>query len=178
MARAIPANQLPPEVIAAAYKRLGVGARRKRTFADIRQDPEHQLQSVFVAWARLEATLRRYPELDDLYAVPNFNLMGKLWGAYFNEEGRKRGQLDLVIPHARGGFHAAYLESKSENGKPSKEQLQRMAALIAAGNKVYLCFSAEGLKKAAIEYLTMEPTNVSDAVQVTRRGRNVCKTFR
>lgn len=168
MARAIPISQVDPQVIRDAEKRLGVkltgGGRKKGTLADIRNAPEHQIQSTFIAWARLDVTLRDYPELDDLYAVPNFHLppttkTNQFWAAYFNEEGRKKGQLDLVIPHARGGFHHCYLESKSIAGTMTVDQAKRAAALIKAGNRVYVCRSAEALKNAAIEYLTSGHTD-------------------
>ena len=170
LSRAELAVAIPPERL----RQLGLDKpSRRKSIQGFDRDPEHASQCEFIAWTRNAATLREFPELDDVYAVPNFNLLGKKWGKYFNNEGRKRGQLDLVIPHGRGGYYAAYLETKAERGRLSAAQVARAHALARAGNKVYVCHSGDALKRAAREYLMMAVTRVTNGVSVaaSRTGR-------
>lgn len=157
MRRAELAVAIPPERL----RELGLDKKRKKSIKEYDADPEHAAQREFFEWCRDPDTLARWPQLDDAFAVPNFNLLGRKWGKYFNDEGRKKGQLDIVIPHGHGGYFGCYLETKSERGKLSPEQRARAIALARAGNKVYVCHSADTLKKCARQYLTWLPTRIT-----------------
>lgn len=165
IARVIPRAELAALIPEKRRIELGLSkdpakrSRPGRGFAAMRQAPEHVAQSEFVAWARKPETIATYPELADMYAVPNFHLpptkkINQAWNAYFKEEGRLDGMLDLVIPHSRGGFLTAILESKAPGGKLSPTQRDRARALVRAGHFVAVCYSTGDLTDAAIEYVS------------------------
>lgn len=115
-------------------------------------------QSLF-AWAALMET--KHPELKDLFAVPNGAFKSKAMAAKFQREGLKPGVPDIILPHARGGYHSLYVEMKRKRMKgkrvelrvgtrPSEEQLDWHLRLRAAGNCVFVAY---GWQEAA-EYIT------------------------
>ena len=107
------------------------------------EDREHQEQVRLFDWAREHEA--QYPQLQLLFAVPNF--AGKLgrWtakhGARLKAEGRKAGVPDVWLPVARRGCHGLVIEMKVGTNKPTLAQqawLDRLAnegwcAVVAYG---------------------------------------------
>lgn len=113
-------------------------------------------QASVVAWARMYE--HRLPALRLLYAVPNGAIAGP--GrfpivAMMKKMGMKNGVPDLVLPVARQGHHALYIEMKRGGGVPSDvedDQEQWHAMLRDAGNKVEVCFGATRAIEALENY--------------------------
>lgn len=106
-------------------KTVGAGAR----------DEEHRGQKQFFEWVRTKCA-DDHP-LSDAYAVPNFaGRFGKLNTIRLREEGMKPGQLDIVIPHARGGWNHCYIEAKIKPRTPSPGQRRVIQRLRDANNYV------------------------------------------
>lgn len=119
-------------------------------------------QALFV-WAGAHAN--RYTELRDMYAIPNGAYKSRAMAAKFQREGLRSGVPDIVLPHARGGYHALYLEMKRRRmtgkrgellagTKPSAEQLDWHERLRAAGNMVATCYGWDEAVKQILWYLS------------------------
>lgn len=137
-----------------------------RTALQIAQAPplETQEQQSLFAWAELFSS--RIPELQDMYAVPNASRRSKRVGAQMKREGMKAGVPDIVLPHARGGYHALYIEMKRRRVAGTKVELKagtRPRAnqrgwherLQLAGNRVEVCYGWEDARGVIEQYLKM-----------------------
>lgn len=118
-------------------------------------------------WAML--SLMRYPQLNDLFAVPNGAKKSLRMAAQFKREGLKRGVPDVILPHARHGYHALYIEMKRQRvkgervelragTKPKEAQRDWHERLRAAGNCVEVCYGWEEAR-AKIEWYLAEPAS-------------------
>lgn len=136
--------------------------RSAKTLARAVRPAEHLEQSWLFQWAEIAAP--RYPELRDLYAIPNFSgRIGKVppraavrQALQLNAEGRRRGVPDMHLPHARGGFHSLYVEMKRQRATPSEtapEQRDWHARLRAAGHCVVVANGWEDAREAILAYL-------------------------
>lgn len=135
---------------------------------------ETDVQAAVVAWADLMAA--RWPELADLYAIPN---AGGYTGTFkqnmlrvlkMKREGVKSGVPDLHLPVARGGYFSLYLEMKRQvvrvgkrgasvtRTKTTSEQDDWHARLRERGHQVVVCWTAEEAQGALERYLGMQPT--------------------
>lgn len=113
---------------------------------------EHQEQAALFQWAALATG--KYPELELLYAVPNGGERDERVGARLKAEGVKAGVPDVVLPVARQGCHALYIEMKrTSGGRTSPEQLRWFARLVAHGNLVVECKGAYEAIAVIEEYL-------------------------
>jgi hypothetical protein len=68
--------------------------------------------------------------------IPNGGLRSKGEAAKFKEMGVIAGTPDLLLPVARGGFSALWIELKSEKGRLRPEQEVQIKLLQSLGNKV------------------------------------------
>jgi hypothetical protein len=113
---------------------------------------EHRIQVEVVNRAKeLEA---EYPELRMLYAVPNGARVSIGTAVGLKAEGLKSGVPDLVLPVARGGYNALYIEMKTPTGKISDNQNKWHGDLRVYGNYVTVCRSADETIDILIKYLT------------------------
>lgn len=81
---------------------------------------EHSLQ---VKLFTIVATLsHEFPELDDLFAVPNGGLRHIATATALRAEGVKPGVADVCLPYPIGGFHGAYIELKKAGGSVKPDQ--------------------------------------------------------
>jgi hypothetical protein len=121
---------------------------------------EHATQVALFQWASLNTG--KYPELEDLFAIPNGGKRDKRTAAKMRAEGVKAGMPDICLPHARGGYHAYYIELKvtypdgSRNGT-SNAQDDRIDRLRAAGNKVCVYWDWMDAAYSLIDYLEEQP---------------------
>ena len=124
---------------------------KQYTSADL---TEHQIQTCVMQWA--EGQLARHPELKLLYAIPNGGARNNITGALLKAEGVKPGVPDLCLPIARGGYHGLYIEMKRATGKPTKAQLDWLAALKAQGYATAIRHDAALTADLIIRYLDGE----------------------
>ena len=125
--------------------------KHKYTSTDL---TEHQIQACVMQWA--EGQLARHHELKLLYAIPNGGARNNITGALLKAEGVKPGVPDLCLPVARGGYHGLYIEMKRATGKPTKAQLDWLAALIAQGYATAIRHDAALTADLIIRYLDGE----------------------
>jgi hypothetical protein len=125
-----------------------------------RADHEHQEQVKVFTWALEHED--QYPELEWLFAVPNFaGRLGKRTaqhGARLKAEGRKPGVLDIWFPVKRGGHPGMVIEMKAGNNKPTVDQQRWISHLARQGWVVLVSYSAENAIRNLEEYLTLKTT--------------------
>jgi len=66
--------------------------------------------------------LKRYPELELLYHIPNGGHRYATTAKRLKAEGVKAGVPDLCLPVARGGYYGLYIEMKAGKNKPTDYQ--------------------------------------------------------
>jgi hypothetical protein len=119
-----------------------------------RGDPEHQEQVALFAWADLQ--LAKYPELYDMYAIPNwFGLGTKASGGKARAEGRKAGVPDVVLPVARYRYHGLYIEMKAPKGSATAAQLDWITRLRHRGYAARVCVGFESARETIETYLAL-----------------------
>jgi len=108
---------------------------------------EHSLQTACVNWFRLA-----YP-LGIIYAVPNGAWCGYKQGRKLVSEGLVSGVPDLVIPIARKGWHALYIEMKNgKQGRVSDNQSEMMKKLVREGNMCAVCRNFDQFRQIITDY--------------------------
>lgn len=115
---------------------------------------EHQIQTCVMEWA--DGQLALHPELRLLYAIPNGGARNAVTGALLKAEGVKPGVPDLCLPVARGKYHGLYIEMKRATGKPTKAQLEWLAALKAQGYATAIRHDAALTADLILRYLDGE----------------------
>lgn len=109
-----------------------------------------------IEWANV--SIRRYPELEMLYHVPNGGKRDAREAARFKAMGVKPGVPDLCLPVPRGGYCGLYIEMKYGKNKPTDNQIAWMKRLMAQGHKVEICYSGIEATRVIEEYLKLPKT--------------------
>jgi len=99
----------------------------------------------------------RYPDLEDLYAIPN----GQYRPGFALEPGTKAGMPDIHLPVARGGFLSFYIELKMPGEEPSDTQLKVHKRLRAQGHRVDVYWSDTTAIAALCAYLKQPRTEIA-----------------
>jgi hypothetical protein len=124
---------------------------------------EHAIQVQVIDWAKSEAMLARFPELDGLYAIPNGGGRSAREGQALKDEGVVAGTMDLCLPTPRCNpdaegprvYGACYLELKDLEGRLNAAQLARIPVLRACGNYVDVAMSFEASRALMLYYLAL-----------------------
>lgn len=119
------------------------------------RDLEHIEQVKLFEWAK--DTEEKIPALKLLFAIPNFaGRLGKKTvrhGARLKAEGRRRGVPDLMLAVSRNDYHGLFIELKSLEGSPTKEQIQWLVALQSQGYCAEVCRGFESARDLILDYL-------------------------
>lgn len=97
---------------------------------------EHEFQQAVIAECDRCALLD--PDYGLIYAIPN----GQVRPGQRIEAGLRAGMPDLCLPTPRHGCGALYIELKLGSNKPSRTQLDKIAALRAAKNHVVVVWDS------------------------------------
>jgi hypothetical protein len=132
-----------------------------------RSHEEHDTQTALVQWFRMQYP--RYAKL--LFAIPNGAHLAKK-KVYSKKEGREilicpqmkrlkdegltKGVPDMFLSIARGHYHGFYIETKSTDGRPSKDQVEQQEALICQGFKVCNVKSFDVGQSLLKEYMALD----------------------
>lgn len=114
---------------------------------------EHDEQVALIQWC--DYHMRKYPELEALYAIPNGGLRNLRVGQKLKAEGVKPGIPDLHLPVPRGPYNSFYIEMKFGDNKQTGYQKLRQKILEGHGNKVVVCYSFEEARDELINYLKL-----------------------
>ncbi|MCR9306418.1 MULTISPECIES: VRR-NUC domain-containing protein [Vibrio] len=115
------ATQKKVELDSPHKTRLAQGIKRPKEFNDTKL-AEHWLQ------VRLFYTLEtQYKEIYPLvFSIPNGGYRTPKAASMMSYEGQKKGVPDIFFPIPRGVYHGFFLEVKTEKGRPSKEQQEKI----------------------------------------------------
>lgn len=109
---------------------------------------ESHLQRQAVAWFKLQH--RNY----EILAIPNGGGRSKAEAAILKGEGVLAGTPDLLIPVMRGGYGGCWIELKTETGRLSPEQKERIAYLQREGYLVQVIRTLEDFMELVNAYLS------------------------
>lgn len=114
---------------------------------------EHDEQVAFIQWC--DYHVRKYPELEALYSIPNGGKRHKAVAAKLRAEGVKPGIPDLHLPVSRGPYHSLYIEMKYGDNKQTAKQKEKAEMLERYGNKVVVCYSCDEAMEEIVNYLKL-----------------------
>lgn len=116
-----------------------------------RNDYEHREQVALFYWSSL--MLRKYPELELLFAIPNGGQRHKVAAMKLKAEGVKSGVPDVMLPVAKKKYHGLFIEMKFGKNKTSENQNIWIENLKQQKYKVEVCYSAEEAQNVIEKYL-------------------------
>lgn len=116
---------------------------------------EHKEQVAVFNWAKMQE--KKYPQLKNMYAIPNGGLRNLKVAANLKKEGVKAGVPDISLDYPMGSFHGLKIEMKVGKNKPTEKQLDWMNRLKEAGYKVLVCYSSLEAIKEIKGYLKITP---------------------
>ncbi|NMC30736.1 MAG: VRR-NUC domain-containing protein [Pelolinea sp.] len=145
---------------------------------------EHQEQAELIRWTKEPHTLRLYPEVEWLFAVPNgaklpYTGKGKQrrsrQAVILKAEGLKPGVPDLCLPVPAGGYHGLWIEMKSfrKGAKVSKDQAEWLKQLQVYGFCCKVCVGWVEARDEIMLYLNSR----HDPETRARFGLEEIKTF-
>jgi len=102
-------------------------------------------------WKQLN--MKRLPELDMLFHVPNGGTRAVREAARFKRMGVQPGVPDYFLDVPRGAFHGLRIEMKSPTGKVSDEQKDWLYRLNKHGYCAVVCYGWEDAAKMIESYL-------------------------
>jgi hypothetical protein len=115
-------------------------------------------QAALLCWAAM--SVGKYPPLKWLYAIPNGGSRHIVEAMKMVATGTRKGILDLCLPYPiRWNYHGCYIEMKDKkrrnhkDGGCSKEQLEFMEYLSAAGYYFKVCYTWIEARDALIDYM-------------------------
>lgn len=117
---------------------------------------EAQHQANVIKWSQQPHIRAQWPELYGLHHIPNGGTRDPIEGRHLKEAGVKRGVPDLCLPVARGGYHALYIEMKSETGRATREQKEWGEFLLSQGNMWEVCHGWESAVRVLEWYLSLK----------------------
>lgn len=140
------------------------GQPKKRQAPSMRKaviPSEHSIQAAFIRWTTI--AVKEYPELANLFAVPNGGLrpfaVDRKGNRYspiarkMKAEGVKEGVPDLLLLAARGEYHGLAIEVKRPGGRLSASQAEWHMRLIQEGYLVKVCYSVDEMIAITKQYL-------------------------
>ncbi len=133
-------QKIVTKMTAKEFRDRGIEIRGAKSKKPRKQD-EHEQQSLF--FSILELNTRQYPELKFIFAVPNAARRSPQLAAMMLREGLKAGIPDIIVPIPKRGFHGAFIENKSANGKMSESQIRFRDFLISQGYAYKTTYSAD-----------------------------------
>lgn len=120
-----------------------------------RAQPEHDEQVRLFNWARDNE--EEYPELRNMFAIPNGGARHLFVAKKLKAEGVKAGVLDIFLatPRDQGmeKYNGLFIELKYGNNKPSKYQKEWITRLTRAGYQCEVCYGFEEARSVILEYL-------------------------
>lgn len=112
---------------------------------------ESEEQIIFIQWCKRNAV--KYPELDEIFAIPNGGKRHIVTASILKLEGVKMGIPDLFLPVQKRGYAGLFIEMKKLDGTLSIAQKIRIPKLRAQGYAVIVCKGAERAKDLIKSYL-------------------------
>lgn len=112
---------------------------------------ESQLQQQCVKWFR--AVHPAYAGL--MFSIPNEGRRTRANASRMKAQGIVAGVADLMLSVARGGFHALYIEMKSEKGRQTENQVRFQNDVEKQGYKYVICRGFDEFTAEITKYLDL-----------------------
>lgn len=118
---------------------------------------EHKEQVAIFEWVKLNMV--KYPQLANLFAIPNGGQREHRTGIMLKREGVRAGVPDMMLAYPSGKYgkyHGLFVELKKRNGKPSDVSPQQQDWINRFNQAGYLAIVAYGAKEAVnaiVDYL-------------------------
>ena len=116
-------------------------------------DHEFKEQSALFEWARNPAVVRVYPALRLLSCSLNGVKLSKAQAGKAKAAGMLKGEHDVRLPVARGGYAGLSIEMKAGKNKPTPEQLEYGEQIADEGWLVCYCWSWTDARDEIVSYL-------------------------
>ena len=100
-----------------------------------RHNPEAAMQIALFEWISYQKDLR-----DHVLHIPNEGKRSWVYGKQLKMMGLRKGASDIFVALPRNGYHGAWIELKTEKGKPTKEQVQFLEDMKKVGYFTYVSY--------------------------------------
>jgi len=97
------------------------------------RDREHIEAVALVSWARMSEA--RFPELRNLYHIPNGGSRHPAVAGKLKAEGVRKGVSDYHLPVPVPGYIGLWIELKAPGGRATPEQREWIAGMRALGHR-------------------------------------------
>lgn len=118
--------------------------------------PEQQSQEALFAWAKNPATLAKYPALDLLSSSLNGVRLTIMQAVFAKRGGMLKGEWDVRLPVARGGYIGLIIEMKAGKNTLTPEQKYYEMRMKAEGHYTAVCYDWLSAKAVIEGYLEMK----------------------
>tara|TARA_R110000824_G_scaffold98978_1_gene235861 strand:- start:104 stop:466 length:363 start_codon:yes stop_codon:yes gene_type:complete len=115
---------------------------------------EQQLQESFVKYIAL-----KYPKIRYCASLGGIRTSMKQ-AIKAKNGGYVAGMPDIQVMSARGGFHALFIELKTNKGRATKQQKEWIIDLVAAGYYAEVCKGIDQAMDCLDSYMKLKQTNV------------------
>ncbi len=112
---------------------------------------EHQEQAALFEWVALQT--KRWPELENIFAIPNGGYRHKTVAAKLQAEGVRAGVPDIFLAVSRAQWHGLFIEMKAGRNRPTPAQQEWIARLNRAGYAAVVCYGWLAARQIIEEYL-------------------------
>jgi hypothetical protein len=110
-------------------------------------------QAALFCWAALPETLRRYPDIRWMFAIPNGGSRIISQGARLKAGGVKPGVPDICLPVRKNAWAGLFIELKKLQGRVRDNQNDYLVYLNQAGYYATVCYGWEFAKMTIIWYM-------------------------
>lgn len=115
---------------------------------------EHAEQVAIFEWVNLH--MAKYPQLKNLFAIPNGGHRDRNTGAMLKREGVRAGVPDLMLAYPSNGYYGLFVELKRrDGGTASFLQVDWINRLQQAGYMATVAHGAKDAVKIIKDYLNL-----------------------
>lgn len=125
-----------------------------------RNEIEFQHQCALFEWARNPAVLAKHPELDLLSSSLNGVRLTKAQAGKAKAAGMLKGEFDVKLPVARGGYIGLIVEMKAGRNKPTDEQTWYGVRMAEEGHKIAVHWDWEDARDEILAYLALSGSTI------------------
>ena len=110
-------------------------------------------QQAVIRWAAFQSG--GWPELENLYHVPNEGKRGKKAAGMAKALGLKAGVPDLILDYPKGIYHGLRIEMKVLPNRPTQSQLEWLNRMQDAGYFTAICYDSESAIALITAYIKL-----------------------
>lgn len=115
---------------------------------------EAQEQAIVIQWCKMQE--KKYPQLFNIFAIPNGGYRNKVEARNLKMQGVKAGVLDLFLSYPSKKYHGLYIEMKYGKNKLTNNQKEWIFRLEQADYKCSVCYSSQEAIQEIKNYLEIK----------------------